>query len=886
MKKTFGFILLIALIVSSHAQNKQVDSLLQALKQWQAKTGLQADTNLYNIYYKLGISFQNNNPDTAIYFLNKSVEKAQQLTDKLKEAESTKSLGKCFFVKSNYPKAMKEYEYALKLLTDKVSEKSLKRKQEVQAAILGNIGNVYLNQGDYAKALDYYFKALKIFEEIGNKNGQAANLGNIGIVYNDQGDYAKALDYYFKALKINEEIGNKNGQAANLGNIGIVYLNQGDYAKALDYYFKALKINEEIGNKQNQAANLGNIGMVYYYQGNYAKVLDYYFKALKINEEIGNKKGQSNNLGNIGIVYYNQGNYVKALDYYFKALKINEEIGNKHEQAGNLGNIGLIYSNQGNYAKSLDYYFKALKISEEIENKQYQASNLGNIGIVYKEQSDYAKALDYYFKSLKIDEEIGNKRGQAIDLVNIGSIYREQGDNVKSLDYYFKALKISEEIGDKQNQAISLGNIGSLHIEQRKYKEAEQYLKQAIKIGEEVHDIYHLEYFYNSLSELYTQTDRHKEALEAYKTSVMHRDSVMSEENQKASVQKEMQFEFEKKQAEDSVANAKANEIKNAKIAQQQAEIKAKRNQQYALYGGLVLVILFAGFVFNRLKVTQKQKTIIEQKENETQQQNILITEQKLLIEEKHKDIVDSITYAKRIQQAILPNDKQWYKTLPNSFVLYQPKDIVAGDFYWLEETEQYIYIAAADCTGHGVPGAMVSVVCSNALTKAVLEEKQTETNTILDTTRAIVLERLGKSEENIQDGMDVCLVRINKNNRKDIQYSGANRPLFIITTQNELQEIKPDKQPIGKYDYEKPFTVHSITLNQNDILYLITDGYADQFGGEHNKKFSAKSLRALLLSLATQSMEAQKDNLLQTFLTYRNTATQTDDVTVIGVRV
>ncbi|MBS1647556.1 MAG: SpoIIE family protein phosphatase [Bacteroidetes bacterium] len=287
----------------------------------------------------------------------------------------------------------------------------------------------------------------------------------------------------------------------------------------------------------------------------------------------------------------------------------------------------------------------------------------------------------------------------------------------------------------------------------------------------------------------------------------------------------------------------------------------------------------------------EKEKQHILSVQNEMLEQKVTertaeVVQQKTLLEIKNKEITDSITYAKRIQNAILPNPKKWQTLLPHSFVLYQPKDIVAGDFYWLEETAQYLYIAAADCTGHGVPGAMVSVVCSSALSKAVLEEKQTETHAILDATRRLVLEQLGKSEEKIRDGMDICLIRINKNNRKHIQYSGANRPLYISNAQGELQELKPDKQPIGQYENEKPFTQQELVLNENDTLYLLTDGYADQFGGDNNKKFSSKALKKLMTENAHKTIEEQRLIFTQAFFSWRSNIEQTDDVTLLGVRV
>lgn len=224
-------------------------------------------------------------------------------------------------------------------------------------------------------------------------------------------------------------------------------------------------------------------------------------------------------------------------------------------------------------------------------------------------------------------------------------------------------------------------------------------------------------------------------------------------------------------------------------------------------------------------------------------------------------------------------------KLLPDSFVLYLPKDIVAGDFYWLVETDDYIFVAAADCTGHGVPGAMVSVTCSNALNKSVLEEKITNTNEILNRTREIVIKQLQSQQQGqLQDGMDICLVRIAKNNPKQIQYSGANRSLVMVKD-GMLEEYKPDKQPIGYYTYAQPFSVQDIELTKDACLYLFSDGYADQFGGDKNKKLGTRKWKEILVEISGKNMKEQAEFLKNYFEKWKASYPQTDDVTVIGIK-
>jgi ligand-binding sensor domain-containing protein/serine phosphatase RsbU (regulator of sigma subunit) len=269
------------------------------------------------------------------------------------------------------------------------------------------------------------------------------------------------------------------------------------------------------------------------------------------------------------------------------------------------------------------------------------------------------------------------------------------------------------------------------------------------------------------------------------------------------------------------------------------------------------------------------------------------IAHQKEIVEERNKEITDSINYAKRLQDAILPPTKLWFNALPDSFVLYLPKDIVAGDFYWLhtieENHQRNILFAAADCTGHGVPGAMVSVVCSNALNRAVKEFGLTTPDTILNKVRDLVIETFEKSENKVLDGMDISLAALIESDScmPSVMWSGANNPLWIIRKgAQDVEEIKPDKQPVGNYGEQKPFTLHNLDVASGDAVYLFSDGYQDQFGGEKGKKFKSAELKKLLVDISDKKMYEQQIIIQEVFERWRGTLEQVDDVCIIGVRI
>lgn len=321
------------------------------------------------------------------------------------------------------------------------------------------------------------------------------------------------------------------------------------------------------------------------------------------------------------------------------------------------------------------------------------------------------------------------------------------------------------------------------------------------------------------------------------------------------------------------------NEIENLKAYRQLSqdylnsknrELNAQNQTISAFVIGLLLCFVMVFFII--------RSNLIRKKINKELQ------EQKHLIEEKNKEITDSITYAKRLQEAILPPESFLQMHLPGYFVLYQPKDIVAGDFYWAEKINDLFFIAAADSTGHGVPGAMVSVVCSNALNRSVKEFNITDTGKLLDKTRELVIETFEKSTSEVKDGMDISLLCIDNKNKK-IFWSGANNPLWYISN-NELKEIKANKQPIGKSDHVTVFTTHEMDYTPGTTFYLFTDGIADQFGGPKGKKFKYKQLNEVLLKNSTLPLEKQKQGIANVFNEWKGDLEQVDDVCLIAIRI
>lgn len=769
------------------------------------------------------------------------------------------------------------------------------------------LSNEYKKKGDDDNGLKYGNKALALASSLHIENrqgwftGMACAYNNIGVIYNSQGNYSAAVKNHFLALKLLENINDKRGIANSYTNIGNVYNQQDNYPEALQNYNIALKIFEEIDDKKGIAMSCNNIGRIYYFQGNYPNALKKYFTALKIMVDIKDKKGISASYGYIGSIYNSQGNFAEALKNYEASLEIKKSIGDKRGIAGTYNNIGIIYTKQGDYSKALKNHFASLKVKEELRDRQGISASYNNIGAIYKEQGNYEEALKNFFASLKIKEDIKDKQGIATSYMNLGVLYTNINKFKSAQDYLAKALKLNHEIGNKEKIRDSYMSFAKLDSLQNNWKDA--YLH---------HKLY-----------------------------IVFKDSIDNEETKRKTIQSTMTYEFEKKEATTKSIQDKKDIIT--------ASNKKKQELILILVSCLlILVFSFTGIIFRSLHTTRKQKVIIEEKNKQ--------------VEEKNKDIIDSINYAKRIQEALLKEEEHISEHLPEHFILFKPKDIVSGDFHWsFEKTEAisakspnindgkiprigvnivgsdtsqefiqtkeenefknavYWYVAAADCTGHGVPGAFMSMLGIAFLNEITANNQLLSPAEILDQLRNKIVKELGQSgkEGHSKDGMDISLMRLNLET-KELQWAGANNPLWIVRknptsfpiekkqfTSKSLQdpilsktltleedrkeflmEFKPNKQPIGFHLAMQPFTNHIIQLEKDDTFYLFTDGYADQFGGQKEKKFMHNKLKDLLTSFQEVPFSEYKENLNITFENWKGKLEQVDDVTIIGIRI
>ena len=873
-----------------------------------------------------------------------------------------------------------------------ICQRNASNKQFLKKEALLNkaIGAYYQTKGQFNLAYSHYQKGLNTCLKNNLTDVALACYRNIGLLQEnlkapncktncEMEGQKQAEITYRKALFFAINKKDKKEEASFYKSIAYVKINLNLLDSAEIYFKKAINIQYLIHETENLLSTYNDLIYVYQQKGETDKSLntwkEFIICALKLKDEA----SVSEAYFNIGALYYDKGNIPAALENYFKALQVKEKNKDVSGKATLLNTLGILYKTQSDTKKAYDYHTQALSIYKNLNDEKGIAYTLNNIGNIYDEFGDESckgnkkeclirgqlKALDYYKQSLELLKKIGDSKGMGYALNNVGSIYSQLGDPnckpigsdacVKSgqqiaLTYLLEGLKYKQEIGDKQGIAFSLNNIGSAYSKLGDAKKATRYLNEALSISNQLGFPENIRNSSELLYKVYKKEQNYCKALQMHELYMAMRDSINNSNTQKESVRKQFQYQYEKKATADSIKNEHEQSIKNAQIVAQNAKLKQEKTMRYALYGGLFLMILFAGFIFNRFKVTQKQKGIIEQQKTEVEKQKKevekqheiaesrriiaedqkeVIEKQKHEVEEKQKEITDSIHYASRIQRAMLTSNTYITNVLGEQgsehFLFYQPKDIVSGDFYWAlsippvpgwdlhtsdikfknnETRSDIFYLCTADCTGHGVPGAFMSLLNIGFLNAVILEKYIKLPHEILDHQRKEIIKALNPTgTENSKDGMDCVLYCIDYN-KMLLHVAAANNPLWLIRKLEEhelinkdekiehynnykLLEFKPNKMPVGLSGQEdKKFKGDIVEIKRGDLIYTFTDGFADQFGGEKGKKFMYKAFKQLLLANCEKSMETQKEILENTINNWMSEVDQIDDILVIGVKI
>lgn len=605
--------------------------------------------------------------------------------------------------------------------------------------------------------------------------------------------------------------------------------------KALDAANSAMAIAKKINNKGVEIIAYLCIGNYYQLKGDAKEALDNFLKAQDIAERHKDKRMLAMVYDKLNLFYSSvMKNYKTALEYSQKDIKLMKEAGDKRGYAVALSNTGNIYYYIDSSKQALKYYLQAMDVFNSLHLDNSLADVENNIGSVYTDLKQYDDAIDYYQRALTIYQKLNNKYGIAMCYGNIGNVYNEKGDPENGVKYLEEDVQIARTINSKDDIASA----------------------------------------YQFLAEGYSKMGNYKKAYDYQLALSNLKDTLFSEESSKQVNDMQVKYDTEKKERENKILELSVNRQKLI---------------NYSISVGLILVLALAFFVYRGY--VNKKKAHEE------------LAEKNKIIEEKNKDILDSINYAKTIQHAILTPADYLKETLGGYFIVYKPRDVVSGDFYWCHTVGDKVVFTVADCTGHGVPGAFMSMIGNSLLNEVVIENKITNAAEILNALRTGILKTLQQKVQGSvkRDGMDITLCVWDKS-KNTIEYAGANCPLYLVRKESngafevngkvklhtdDLIEFLPDKQPIGFLEgkTETPFTSYSFSLKKGDIIYLSSDGFADQFGGESGKKYTKKKFRETLSALAGFGLEEQRDRMNKIIDDWKGNEFQTDDICVMGVR-
>jgi serine phosphatase RsbU (regulator of sigma subunit)/Tfp pilus assembly protein PilF len=626
------------------------------------------------------------------------------------------------------------------------------------------------------------------------------------------------------------------------------------------YYAQiGIEIANRLKNDTLVSISYQTLGVVYSRNGDETTAINLLHKALtSTKSQLGTyRKGDM--YRNLGNCFYHLSSYDSSIVYYYKALEEFQRIKYDSEAAGILNNIGNVYYFTDS-KEAIRFYQKALDVYLENGDLDGQAKGYGNLGLVWSRMNESKKAVE--FSKLALEKAIQAKLSpQRLSsyYVNLGLAY--DMDDVHDLAIFNiqKGLKIREENQDAKGIAIAYCMLGPAFLNARRYEEAEKTFKIAIQKSHEYGlRSYEWEALQGLSSVFYLKGNMDIADSLLSLSNAIH-DSIYTEEKQSTMQEIETKYETKEKDAQ-ILLLTKQGEIKDLYIV-------------IAAIAALFLAILSLVFYFV-FKNNEKKNKLLEA-------HNLEISRQK-------KEITDSINYAKKIQTALMPKDSQFKALLPKSFVFYRPKDIVSGDFYWAEKSnEGSILVSAVDCTGHGVPGAFMSVIGINLLNSAIAEHSISHPSKVLEFMNIGVRNALQKSQsaDNLKDGMDIGICQLDLEKRS-LNFAGAYNPIILFKGK-ECIIIKGDKLPIGgEKTAESQYTNHPIQLNSGDRFYLFTDGFGDQFGGPEGKKYKKQRLINYLESIQNQGLESQLQSIEKEFYSWMGNQEQVDDVLVIGVEV
>ncbi len=825
------------------------------------------------------------NTDTAVMYADSAILYARVFGNAEQEADGLRTKGFKYFVVNRDTLAVACWHNATTLY-----EKARKRKEVIQVYVLMARSYNFMGMRDTA---DYFLdRARDIAESINDRYEISEVLFRRADIARRNGEFDRAILFYDRSVAIKKEIGDREGLAKNYASLGLVNYLMGQYGTGGVQLEQALDLYEELDDPYEAGRMLLRIGNINIQKGNHEQAVGLLKQALEKFEQVGDEQGISAACNSLSVGYGELKDYGQAILYQGKNLEISIRNDDKQGMAFGYNNLGTMYA----------------AIAEDSLTGMYGADFLDHV-VAYPSRSYLEisrEAVTNYEKALELEKGLGNLQGIAGVLHNLGSTYMNAGKFGEAQESLLEALDLYRDLNDYSAMADVYILLGEIKTHQEAYARANNYLKEALSISEEMQLFKPLAKTYRAWSRYYQKQGQYRTALEYQAKYQEIRDTLHTYEMDRLNEELDFRLDMERE------SNAqKIQQVYTLWEQQKQLEEARTRNRNILLLASLFILLLlavFAVYVFRALRLKQRANRMLREQKEEieahkdeieaqrdeiTGQKNIL-EDQKNILEEQKKAITSSIQYASRIQSAILPKDETIQHFLPKHFILFKPRDIVSGDFYWMDTRGNRLVVAAVDCTGHGVPGSIMSMLGSSLLNEILSTYGEIRANEILDELRdrvILALHQTGREGE-AKDGMDMSLCVFDQD-RKHVQFAGAHNSLYFVR-EGELTEIKGDRMPIGISMWAaKPFTRHDLDLKKGDALYMFSDGYIDQFGGVKGKKFMATRFKEVLLEVQDRIMFEQKQVLERELDHWMNPPEkpelkyeQVDDILVMGIKI
>ncbi len=555
-----------------------------------------------------------------------------------------------------------------------------------------------------------------------------------------------------------------------------------------------------------------------------------------------------------------------------------EAEGNTTRQAESLNKLAYLYWENENFDNAITTFSQSLEINKTNKNFNGVKSLLYNIGLIYADNEEYSNALNNFNEGVKIARQLNQKEGIYTGLMNKASVLKSLLKNQEAINNIKEALGYAQELNNQKLIRTCYGMLAENYEIIGDSENTMKYFEMFASIDKHI-----------KKEEIKEIEEKSNEQIRIAQSEKVQTEQALSEKTNQLSETQQTLKESEEKTKQQKLEL----DLKELAIKEKEAQLKNEKLIRYGVSVIFIVILLFSLLIYKQFRAKKAANKKLAEQNQQISKQKSEIESQRDLANQQKKDITDSIEYAKRIQTALLPPLNFIRRNLPEHFILFKPRDIVSGDFYWMMNKDNKIIIAAADCTGHGVPGAFMSMLGTaflNEIVTKIIENKHIyslQANEILNQLRDYIIKSLhqtGAANES-KDGIDIALCIIDSEKQK-LQFAGAHNPLYIIKN-NEIKIIKGDRMPVSIHqNAHKSFENHEIDFEENDIIYMFSDGYYDQIGGPKYRKFMSRNFQTLLMDIHKKPMEIQQQILDKTLEDWKGENIQLDDILVIGIKL